>query len=104
MLGNSRGKLAPKKVKMAMAAEGASRHYLWHTILPRHWRETARRCGLATVFDALALGYRRRAVLHRKKGELQFATAALQQATRLCDPADALLLRNIDSELLRLGR
>jgi tetratricopeptide (TPR) repeat protein len=55
--------------------------------------------GLADV--NLALG---RARLHRKKGERQFASAALQQATSLCDPADALLLHNIDRELLLLGR
>ena len=53
VLGTSAGKLSPKKVKMAMAVEGKSRHYLWDSILYRHWEETARRCGIATSFAAL---------------------------------------------------
>ncbi|AXQ27485.1 type II toxin-antitoxin system HipA family toxin [Solimonas sp. K1W22B-7] len=50
VLGNSRGQLPPRKVKMAMAVEGTSRHYLWHTIQPRHWEETARRAGMAAAY------------------------------------------------------
>lgn len=53
VLGTSRGRLSPKKVKMAMAVEGANRHYLWHTILPRHWEETAKRCGLRRLFHSV---------------------------------------------------
>jgi serine/threonine-protein kinase HipA len=53
VLENSRGKLAPKKVKLAMAVEGNSRHYLWHSILRRHWEETARRCGIGSVFSPM---------------------------------------------------
>lgn len=53
VLGTSRGKLSPKKVKMAMAVEGANRHYLWHTILLRHWEETAKRCGVGSAFQSL---------------------------------------------------
>ena len=53
VLGASKGKLAPKKVKMAMAAEGQNRHYLWHTIQPRHWQETARLCGLGPIYPVL---------------------------------------------------
>jgi serine/threonine-protein kinase HipA len=53
VLGTSRGRLSPKKVKMAMAAEGKNRHYLWHSILGRHWEETAKRCGLGSVFRSL---------------------------------------------------
>lgn len=52
-LGLSKSKLSPKKVKMAMAIEGKNRHYLWHAIQPRHWEETARRCGMAGAFPAL---------------------------------------------------
>lgn len=51
VLGNARNKLSPKKVKMAMAVDGANRHYLWHSILFRHWQETAKRCGLGETFD-----------------------------------------------------
>lgn len=54
-LGMSAGKLAPKKMKMAMAVEGKNRHYLWNSILFRHWEEAARRCGMATVFKKLIL-------------------------------------------------
>ena len=53
VLGRSSRMLSPKKVKMAMAAQGKSRHYLWHSILGRHWEETARRCGLGSVFRSL---------------------------------------------------
>lgn len=53
VLGTSAGKLSPKKVKMAMAVNGKNRHYLWDSILYRHWEETARRCGMAAVFKSL---------------------------------------------------
>lgn len=53
VLGKSKGKLSPHKVKMAMAVEGTSRHYLWHTIQLRHWEETARRCGIGASFGAI---------------------------------------------------
>ena len=53
VLGTSRGKLPPQKVKMAMAVEGANRHYLWRSILPRHWEITAKRCGLGSVLDSI---------------------------------------------------
>jgi serine/threonine-protein kinase HipA len=53
VLGTSTRKLSPKKVKMAMAVEGKQRHYLWHSILYRHWEETAKRCGLGSVFGSL---------------------------------------------------
>lgn len=46
VMGKRAGKLAPEKVKMAMAATGANRHYLWKRILPRHWLSTARACEL----------------------------------------------------------
>ncbi|HTZ21700.1 MAG TPA: type II toxin-antitoxin system HipA family toxin [Opitutaceae bacterium] len=54
MLGHGRGKLAPQKVKMAMAVEGKNRHYLWDGIRARHWIETARRCGVADMPSILA--------------------------------------------------
>lgn len=46
MLGYKRGRLAPEKIKMAMAVEGKNRHYHWAGIRLRHWLETAKRCGL----------------------------------------------------------
>jgi serine/threonine-protein kinase HipA len=53
VLETSKRMLAPQKVKMAMAAEGKNRHYLWHSILGRHWEETAKRCGLGSAFRSL---------------------------------------------------
>lgn len=53
VLGSARRMLSPKKVKMAMAVEGKNRHYLWRSILGRHWEETAKRCGLGSVFREL---------------------------------------------------
>ena len=53
VLGTSRNKLSPKKIKMAMAVEGSNRHYRWDEIHVRHWRDMAKRCGIASVFDAI---------------------------------------------------
>ncbi len=50
VLGRGSRKLSPGKVKMAMAVEGKSRHYVWQTIQRRHWEQTARRCGLGAVW------------------------------------------------------
>jgi serine/threonine-protein kinase HipA len=46
VLGHGRGKLAPEKIRMAMAVAGKNRHYRWQEIQARHWIETAKRCGL----------------------------------------------------------
>ena len=53
VLGKSRGKIPPNKAKMAMAVESKNRHYLWQTIQPRHWEETARRCGMGAAYPRL---------------------------------------------------
>jgi serine/threonine-protein kinase HipA len=45
VLGHGRGKLAPEKIRMAMAVQGKNRHYRWQEIQGRHWLDTARRCG-----------------------------------------------------------
>ncbi len=37
--------LQSKKIKMAMALVGNNRHYLWHTIYPRHFISTAKHVG-----------------------------------------------------------
>ncbi len=49
VLGHGRGKLAPEKIKMAMAVQGTNRHYRWMEIGARHWLETARRSGFAEM-------------------------------------------------------
>jgi serine/threonine-protein kinase HipA len=53
VLGTGQNKISPLKAKMAMAAEGKNRHYRWHSIQPRHWEETAKRCGMATAYPKL---------------------------------------------------
>lgn len=46
-LGTKAGTLSPHKVKMAMGIRGSKElHYSWHRILPRHFEQSARRCGL----------------------------------------------------------
>jgi serine/threonine-protein kinase HipA len=47
VLGHGANKLSPQKVKMAMALTGKNRHYRWEEILPRHFIEIGRQCGLA---------------------------------------------------------
>jgi serine/threonine-protein kinase HipA len=49
VLGHGRGKLAPEKIKMAMAVLGKNRHYRWREIWGRHWLETAKRCGFSEM-------------------------------------------------------
>jgi serine/threonine-protein kinase HipA len=51
--GHGAGKLAQQRVRMAMAVSGKNRHYHWHEIRRRHWRETAARCGLGGDVDGL---------------------------------------------------
>jgi serine/threonine-protein kinase HipA len=53
VLGNRAGELSPKKVRMAMAVEGTSRHYRWNDIQRRHWIETAKRCGMQDQVESL---------------------------------------------------
>jgi serine/threonine-protein kinase HipA len=50
-LGHGRGKLAPEKIRMAMAVAGKNRHYRWKEIGVRHWIETAKRHGLARMSE-----------------------------------------------------
>jgi serine/threonine-protein kinase HipA len=52
VLGHGDGLLPPEKIKLAMALHGANRHYEWSKIGPRHFRETARRCGHEAAFEA----------------------------------------------------
>lgn len=47
ILGHGRGKLAPEKIRMAMAVAGKNRHYRWKEVLARHWIATTRREGFA---------------------------------------------------------
>jgi len=49
VLGHGRGKLAPEKIKLAMALRGKNRHYRWREIGARHFLETARLCGLGDM-------------------------------------------------------
>jgi serine/threonine-protein kinase HipA len=40
----AKDQMVQRKVKMAMALEGKSRHYHWERILYRHWLSTAKNC------------------------------------------------------------
>jgi serine/threonine-protein kinase HipA len=53
VLGNRAAQLSPRKVKMAMAVEGSSRHYRWNDMQPRHWIETGKRCGMQAEVERL---------------------------------------------------
>lgn len=53
MLGHGKGLLPPQRIKLAMAIEGNNRHYHWNGIRARHWRETARRCGLPGIDELM---------------------------------------------------
>lgn len=41
----SKGELQIQKVKLAMAVLGQNKHYRWSTVLPGHWKSTAKQCG-----------------------------------------------------------
>jgi serine/threonine-protein kinase HipA len=47
LMGTGANKLAPQKVRMAMAVHGKNRHYRWRDINRQHWLTTAAACGLA---------------------------------------------------------
>lgn len=53
VLGHGRGKLAPEKIKMAMAVQATNRHYRWQEIHGRHWLATAKRCGFSEMKSVL---------------------------------------------------
>jgi serine/threonine-protein kinase HipA len=57
VLGTKAGQLSPFKVKMAMAVQGGkNRHYLWSSILRRHFEGMAKRCGLSARLPGLIDG------------------------------------------------
>lgn len=53
VLGKGTGHIPPQKLKMAMSFSGKSRHYEWEKIHPGHIQETARRCGIESILDAI---------------------------------------------------
>jgi serine/threonine-protein kinase HipA len=55
-LGKGTGRIAPQELRMAMAVSGRNRHYEWSRITPRHWRDTAQRCGMGAHIDDLLHG------------------------------------------------
>jgi serine/threonine-protein kinase HipA len=54
VLGHGDGLLPPEKLRLAMALQGANRHYEWRKVGPRHFRETARRCGHEAAYEEAA--------------------------------------------------
>jgi len=53
VLGHGAGKLAPEKVKMAMAVLGKNRHYRWAEITRKHFELTARQSGIGEAGERL---------------------------------------------------
>ena len=54
VLGKKSRQLSPHKIKMAMSVQGdVRRHYNWDSILLRHWRGLAKRCGISAQFDSV---------------------------------------------------
>ncbi|MGB4405456.1 MAG: HipA domain-containing protein [Sphaerochaeta sp.] len=53
VMGHGAQMISPKKVKMAMAVQGASHHYEWNKIQKRHWVETARACGAENIMTEI---------------------------------------------------
>jgi len=56
VMGHGAGRIAPEKLKMAMAAVSKNRHYAWGRVSVRHWRETASACNMQSEFDAIVDG------------------------------------------------
>lgn len=53
LAGNKLNQLHPKKLKLAMALRGKSKHYAITQIRRRHFHETARKCGFGRDMNAL---------------------------------------------------
>jgi serine/threonine-protein kinase HipA len=54
VLGSKAGTLSPHKIKMAMGVRGGkSLRYSWNDIVPRHFEQMARRCGLGSEIDRM---------------------------------------------------
>jgi serine/threonine-protein kinase HipA len=53
VLGRTRGKIAPEKVRMSMALWGANRHYRWADIRRAHFVKTAKDCGIGGDIEPL---------------------------------------------------
>lgn len=53
VMGHGKNKIAPEKLKMAMAVHGKSRHYRWSTVQRRHWFDTARLCAFAEYAESV---------------------------------------------------
>lgn len=53
VMGHRAGRIAPEKLKMAMAAVGKNRHYEWGRISLRHWRDTASACDMQSEIGAI---------------------------------------------------
>jgi serine/threonine-protein kinase HipA len=97
VLGNSQGKLQSRKVKMAMAADGTSRHYRWHTILPRHWEETARRCGIGSAYVSIVGN-----LVERTPEVVRTVSAKLPRT--FADSVATPILRGLSAASKRLGQ
>jgi len=53
VIGRGASRIAPEKLKMAMALTGKNRHYEWGKMLLRHWRGTAAACDMRGEVEAI---------------------------------------------------
>jgi serine/threonine-protein kinase HipA len=53
VIGRRANRIAPEKLKMAMAVHGKNRHYRWSAVLRRHWLEAARTCNFADYVEPI---------------------------------------------------
>ncbi|MBI3897142.1 MAG: type II toxin-antitoxin system HipA family toxin [Gammaproteobacteria bacterium] len=53
VMGRGANKIAPEKLKMAMAVHGRSRHYRWSAMLRRHWLDAARECNFSEYVEGV---------------------------------------------------
>jgi serine/threonine-protein kinase HipA len=71
ILGHGRGKLAPEKIRMALAVQGKNRHYRWKEIQGRHWIETGKRHGFGGMKPILEAAVTRTpGVIERVRSDL----------------------------------
>lgn len=87
VLGRGRNQLDRRQAKVAMAVTGRNRHYALAEILPRHWLEMARRCGIDGE-----------AIIHELLGRLPhvLATAATLLPTGFAENVSTPILQGLE--------
>ncbi len=97
VLGHGRGKLAPEKIKMAMAVWGASRHYKWREIRRSHFEQTAKDCGLGRSARSII-----NELVERTPEVIQQVGAAIPPG--FPDEVGSAILKGLEQAAQRLGQ